>query len=79
MWQRSIHEELLHLTSLPQFIQSNFVFVRLAVQYARGAKERKYVRQILSRLVREVLDSDEMDLETDPAMVGEFAIQGYKY
>jgi hypothetical protein len=37
--------------------------------YARGAKERKYVRQLLGGLVREVLDSVEMDLETDPAIV----------
>jgi Ras GTPase-activating-like protein IQGAP2/3 len=62
----------LHLSSLPEFIRSNLVFIRLAVQYARGAKERKFVRDLLGQLVREVLESSDMDLETDPAVVSEF-------
>jgi len=35
-----------------------------------GAKERKFLRDLLVPLVKHVMDDDYMDLETDPLAVG---------
>jgi Ras GTPase-activating-like protein IQGAP2/3 len=52
-------------------MRGNFTFVKIALIYVRGARERRYLRDVLGPLVREVLDDDFLDLESDPLMVRE--------
>jgi hypothetical protein len=45
------------------------MFVKMVMIYVRGAKERRYLRDLLGPLVRQVLEDDFLDLESDPLMV----------
>jgi len=45
------------------------MFVKMVMIYVRGAKERRYLRDLLGRLVQGVLEEDFLDLESDPLMV----------
>ncbi|CAG8434697.1 12385_t:CDS:10 [Ambispora gerdemannii] len=68
LFQRSIWEELESVDTLQEFMRGNFMFMKLVVQYNRGAKERKFLRELLGPMVKSVMD-DYMDLETDPLMI----------
>ncbi|KAE8250251.1 hypothetical protein A4X13_0g4869 [Tilletia indica] len=69
LFQRCIVEELAGVSTVQEFIRGNAQFIKLVVQYNRGAKERKYLRDLLSPLVRGVMDDDTIDLETDPCTI----------
>ncbi|CAG8564365.1 5605_t:CDS:10 [Paraglomus occultum] len=69
LFQRSIMEELESVDSLQEFLRGNFMFMKLVVYYNRGAKERKFLRDLLVPLVKHVMDDDYMDLETDPLAI----------
>ena len=43
-------------------------FINIVVHHARP-KQSAYVRETLETVVREVVDSDELDLEADPSVV----------
>ena len=45
------------------------MFVKMVMIYVRGAKERRYLRDLLGPLVQQVLEDDFLDLESDPLMV----------
>lgn len=51
------------------FMRGNFMFIKMVMIYVRGAKERRYLRDLLGPLVRQVLEDDFLDLESDPMMV----------
>lgn len=57
------------VNTVQEFIRGNAQFIKLVVQYNRGAKERKYLRDLLSPLVRGIMDDDGLDLETDPCAI----------
>ncbi|KAL9937212.1 hypothetical protein V8E36_003621 [Tilletia maclaganii] len=69
LFQQCVVEELAGVGTVQEFIRGNAQFIKLVVQYNRGAKERKYLRDLLSPLVRGVLDDDTIDLETDPCAI----------
>ncbi|CAD6886832.1 unnamed protein product [Tilletia controversa] len=69
LFQRCVVEELTGVSTVQEFIRGNAQFIKLVVQYNRGAKERKYLRDLLSPLVRGVMDDDTIDLETDPCAI----------
>lgn len=69
LFQRSIHEEVMGISSLQEFVKGDFVFIKLVVQYGRGAKERKFLQDTLGPLVREIVEDGELDLETDPLAI----------
>ena len=69
LFQRSIHEEVMGITSLQDFVKSDFVFIKLVVQYGRGAKERKYLQDLLAPLVNEITSDNTLNLETDPIAI----------
>ncbi|KAJ2798918.1 iqgap- protein, partial [Coemansia guatemalensis] len=52
-----------------EFLRGNPIFIKLAVHYNRGAKERKYLRDLLQPLIRKVIDDPELDLESDPLVI----------
>ncbi|KAG0144428.1 hypothetical protein CROQUDRAFT_47337 [Cronartium quercuum f. sp. fusiforme G11] len=70
LFQRSIHEELAGVNSLSEFVMGDFTFVKLMVQYGRGAKERKYLKDLLSPVICEIVKDDvDLNVETDPIKI----------
>lgn len=69
LFQRCVAEELSLITSVQEFMRGNAHFIKLVLQYNRGAKERKYLRDLLAPLVQGIMDDDALDLETDPCAI----------
>ncbi|CAG8494303.1 10610_t:CDS:10 [Racocetra fulgida] len=69
LFQKSMIQELENMDSLQEFLRGNFMFMKLVVHYNRGAKERKFLRDLLSPLVKKIMDDESMDLETDPLKI----------
>ncbi|PIA15757.1 RasGAP-domain-containing protein [Coemansia reversa NRRL 1564] len=65
----AIQIELSSIETLQEFLRGNPIFIKLAVHYNRGAKERKYLRDLLQPLIRKVIDDPELDLESDPLVI----------
>ncbi|MCO5597450.1 hypothetical protein L7F22_051528 [Adiantum nelumboides] len=69
LFQRCVAEELSLITSVQEFMRGNAQFIKLVLQYNRGAKERKYLRDLLAPLVHGIMEDDGLDLETDPCAI----------
>ncbi|CAO1630340.1 unnamed protein product [Parajaminaea phylloscopi] len=69
LFQRCISEELSMVSSVQEFIRGNAQFIKLVVQYNRGAKERQYLRDLLAPLVHGIIEDESLDLETDPSAI----------
>lgn len=54
---------------LQDFIRTDYLFIKLVVQYGRGAKERKYFKDMLAPHVQAIVNDESIDLETDPVVV----------
>ncbi|KAJ2855939.1 iqgap- protein, partial [Coemansia erecta] len=65
----AIQIELSSIESLHEFLRGNPIFIKLAVHYNRGAKERKYLRDLLQPLIKKVIEDPELDLESDPLVI----------
>ncbi|KAJ2523382.1 iqgap- protein [Coemansia sp. RSA 2049] len=65
----AIQIELSAIDTLPEFLRGNPIFIKLAVHYNRGAKERKYLRDLLQPLIKKVIDDPDLDLESDPLAI----------
>ena len=61
--------EIEDLEKIDDFWKDNPLFIKLALQYIRGAKERKFLRDFLQPLVKGVLGDANLDLETDAQKV----------
>ncbi|PWN48300.1 hypothetical protein IE53DRAFT_203326 [Violaceomyces palustris] len=69
LFQKCVSEELSLVSTVQEFIRGNAQFIKLVVQYNRGAKERKYLRDLLGPLVQGIMSDDGLDLETDPCAI----------
>ncbi|CDU23551.1 related to Ras GTPase-activating-like protein IQGAP2 [Sporisorium scitamineum] len=69
LFQRCVEEELGFVSTVQEFIRGNAQFIKLVAQYNRGARERKYLKDLLSPLVQDVMAQDGLDLETDPCAI----------
>ncbi|KAI1311958.1 hypothetical protein EDD11_003214 [Mortierella claussenii] len=69
LFKQSIFEEVGEILNVNDFMRGNFMFVKMVMIYVRGAKERRYLRDLLGPLVRQVLEDDFLDLESDPLMI----------
>ncbi|UZJ52581.1 hypothetical protein CBS101457_001901 [Exobasidium rhododendri] len=69
LFQRCVAEELTMINTTQEFVRGNALFIKLVLQYNRGAKERKYLRDLLAPLVRGIMDDEGLDLETDPCAI----------
>ncbi len=69
LFQRCVEEELGFVSTVQDFIRGNAQFIKLVAQYNRGARERKYLKDLLSPLVQDVMSQDGLDLETDPCAI----------
>ncbi|KAJ1021126.1 hypothetical protein NDA16_003912 [Ustilago loliicola] len=69
LFQRCVQEELTFVSTVQEFIRGNAQFIKLVAQYNRGAKERKYLKDLLSPLVSDIMAQEGLDLETDPCAI----------
>ncbi|KAJ2335610.1 iqgap- protein, partial [Coemansia sp. RSA 2681] len=65
----AIQIELSSIDTLQEFLRGNPIFIKLAVHYNRGAKERKYLRDLLQPLIKKVIEDVDLDLESDPLVI----------
>ncbi|KAJ2691086.1 iqgap- protein [Coemansia spiralis] len=65
----AIQIELSSIDTLQEFLRGNPIFIKLAVHYNRGAKERKYLRDLLQPLIKKVIEDTDLDLESDPLVI----------
>ena len=63
-----IHREINDVDDLGDFIKSNPQFVRLVVNYIRGAKDRQFLQSVLQKPILQVFSSD-LELDTDPISI----------
>ena len=75
LFNTAIGEELIDANELGDFMRGNPVFVKLVVHYNRGAKERKYLRDLLQPLIKRILEDHTLDLETDPMIIYKASIK----
>jgi GTPase-activator protein for Ras-like GTPase len=61
-----INTELNDIEKLEDFWRDNPLFIKLVLQYIRGAKERKFLRALLQPLIKSVMDDNSLELETEP-------------
>jgi Ras GTPase-activating-like protein IQGAP2/3 len=72
---RSIHEEINRCDSLQDYLRGTFFWSKLLQSYIRSPRDRKYLRDLLMPLVKEdILENEELDLESDPMQIYRSAI-----
>lgn len=69
LFQRCVEEELGFVSTVQEFIRGNAQFIKLVAQYNRGARERKYLKDLLGPLVSDIMAQEGLDLETDPCAI----------
>ncbi|GAC94660.1 GTPase activating protein [Pseudozyma hubeiensis SY62] len=69
LFQRCVEEELGFVSTVQEFIRGNAQFIKLVAQYNRGARERKYLKDLLAPLVSDIMTQEGLDLETDPCAI----------
>lgn len=65
----SIIKEISHCTGLEPFMAHSYFWSRILLNYVKGVKETKCLRDILSPFVDRVVGDDFLDLESDPMII----------
>ncbi|KAJ9268626.1 hypothetical protein DTO212C5_5233 [Paecilomyces variotii] len=72
---RSVKEEIEGFDSLQEYMRCNFFWNKLFGAYVKSPRDRKFMRDVLSQLVKEtVIDNPDLDLESDPMQIYRSAI-----
>ncbi|KAF8469444.1 hypothetical protein JB92DRAFT_3057212 [Gautieria morchelliformis] len=66
--QISIREEIKAAPTVDVVLESHPMYMAIAVHYVRP-KQVSYVREALQAVIREVIDQEDLDLETDPVVI----------
>lgn len=61
--------EVGEIEKLDEFWKANPFFIKLVLQYVRGAKERQFFRDLFQPLVEVILSDSRLSLETDPLFI----------
>ena len=67
--EHTMQAEIEKMPDVQSILREDMIFIKLIVQYNRGAKERQYLRDLLSPLVSTVISDSDLDLETDPLVI----------
>ncbi|KAJ3225527.1 hypothetical protein HDU81_007811 [Chytriomyces hyalinus] len=65
----SIKLEVAEIGKLDEFWRANPLFIKLVLQYVRGAKERQFFRDLFQPLIKTVMADPNLSLETDPSFI----------
>jgi len=72
---RAIKEEIDTCTDLQDYLRGNFFWAKILSSYIRSPRDRKYLRDLLSPVVKGDLTQNEaLDLESDPMQIYRSAI-----
>ncbi|EJF61117.1 hypothetical protein DICSQDRAFT_60830 [Dichomitus squalens LYAD-421 SS1] len=67
-FQTAIQQEVSAANSVDDIIHGHPTFINVAVHYLRP-KQTTYIRDTLQGVIREVVNADDLDLETDPSVI----------
>ncbi|KTW26770.1 hypothetical protein T552_02771 [Pneumocystis carinii B80] len=67
--RRSIIEELIKVENIQELFERNSLWIRIIVSYNRSVKERRYLKELFEPLIEKIIENDNLDLESDPAMI----------
>ena len=72
---RSIKEEVDGCSSLQDYVRGNFFWTKILNSYIRSPRDRKYMRDLLSPIIKEnIIENEGLDLESDPLQIYRSAI-----
>ncbi|KAI9672347.1 MAG: hypothetical protein M1817_003369 [Caeruleum heppii] len=72
---RSVREEIESCNAVQDYLRGHFFWSKLLNGYIRSPRDRKFMRDLLGPLVREnIIDHQELDLESDPVQIYRSAI-----
>lgn len=66
--QICIREEVRAARTIDEVTESHPMYMAIAVHYVRP-KQVNYVKETLQTVIREVIEQEDLDLETDPTVV----------
>ena len=67
---RSIKEEVDSCHSLQEYLRGTFFWAKVFSAYIKSPKDRKFMRDLLGSLIKDnVIDNQELDLESDPMQI----------
>ena len=73
---RAMKEEVDQSHSVQDYLRGNFFWAKLFSAYIKSPKDRKYMRDILSPIVKDyIIENPEIDLESDPMQIYLSAIE----
>lgn len=73
---RSMKEEIENCPSIKDYLRSSFFWTKLFGAYVKSPRDRKYMRDILSPIVKDnITDNPDLDLESDPMLIYLSAIE----
>ena len=67
---RSMKEEIENCASIQDYLRGNFFWAKLFGAYIKSPRDRKYMRDLLSPIVKDnIIDNPDLDLESDPMQI----------
>jgi Ras GTPase-activating-like protein IQGAP2/3 len=66
---RAVNEEIKPVSTPLEFAKGIYMWSRVLTTYIRGTSERKFLRDIFSPVIRQMMGDANLNLECDPAMV----------
>lgn len=73
-YQLAIREEITAVAAVEEVVRGHPMYINIAVHYVRP-KQISYARDALQAVIREVVESDDLDLEADPSLVRLSSVQ----
>ncbi|KAF2737637.1 ras GTPase activating protein-like protein [Polyplosphaeria fusca] len=75
LMSRSLKEEVDRCGSLQEYLRGNFFWSKLFGNYVRSPRDRKFLKDLFSPMIKEnIIDNEGLDLESDPMQIYRSAI-----
>ena len=72
---RSVKEEIDGVATIQDYLRGNYFWSKLLSNYTRSPRDRKYLRELLGRLIHmNIIEDPALDLESDPLQIYRSAI-----
>jgi len=77
--KKTIEYEVEDINDIGDFWRINPIFIKLVLHYCRGAKEQQYLRDLLQPLIKSVINSEGLELESNPVAIYKNFIRNEEY
>jgi Ras GTPase-activating-like protein IQGAP2/3 len=75
LMSRSLKEEIDACATVQEFTRGNFFWTKLFSSFVRSPRDRKFLKELLGTVIRDnIIDNEELDLESDPMQIYKSAI-----